>query len=199
MRLFEEYFQRNQITQVPVVHHCAYGSLLLRTNDPSVWSSKWVLVNLKWQHNDSHPGKYHFDISLPVHDGFLKGSLFQRYPTVEKNWQDYEDFIISWSSNIYGVEPVLGTKEIFLCAWEMFVFMCDGWCMKQTYEIKEFLFQTLNNENSIDKRFECYENIINIISIKQPSLIRTWRYEVLTRVQNYANWLAVMIQDKKVV
>jgi hypothetical protein len=151
MRLFEEYFQRNQITQVPVVHHCAYGSLLLRTNDPSVWSSKWVLVNLKWQHSDSHPGKYHFDISLPVHDGFLKGNLFQKYPTVEKNWQDYEDFIINWSSNIYGVEPVIGTKEIFLCAWEMFVFMCDGWFMKQTYEIKEFLFQTLNVTKLIKK------------------------------------------------
>jgi hypothetical protein len=197
MRLFEEYFQRHQITQVPVVYHCVSGSLLLRTNDRNIWKNRWVLINLKWQHGDGHPGKYHFDVSLPIHDGFLKGSIFERCPTIQKNWQEYEDFIDSWASSLRGVEPVCGIKEIFLCAWEMFVFMCDSWFMKQTYEIKEFLFQTLNIENSIDVRFEYYENMMNIISIKQPSLIRVWRYEVLSRVQCYANWLAVLVQDKR--
>ena len=63
MRIFEEYFVRNKITDVPLVHHCKFGSLILKSTDVKS-QSRFMLVNIKWQDHDHHPGQYIFEISF---------------------------------------------------------------------------------------------------------------------------------------
>src|SRR5271154_5207507 len=114
MRLFEEYLNRHKITDVPVVHHCTTGALILRTTDASVWNNKWVLVTIRWKHDDYHPGRYIIEMNSPVHDGFHTDTIFTQWPPIEKKWHEYEDFLLEWSDNLKGVKPVRGNKNIIL-------------------------------------------------------------------------------------
>ena len=195
MRLFEEYFKRHDIVDVPVVHHCAAGSLILRTTDPSLWKTRLLLVSIKWENHDHHPGQYIIDMNSPIHDGYLSETFFSKPSSIRKKWHEYEDFILDWCENLKGVKPVRGQKEIVLAAWEIFVFSYDSWFLKQPHEIKQILYEGLDVEKSIDYRFKHYQDVAIFLSTHHPAVLRTWRYEVLARVQNYADWLADIIDN----
>lgn len=196
MRLYEEYFNRHLIVDVPVAHHCAVGSLILRTTDSSIWKSRWILVSIRWESHDHHPGQYQIGINYPIHDGYLHEQLFTQLPSVTKKWHEYEDFFLEWSGNLKAVVPVYGPYEIVLAAWEMFVFSYDSWFIKQPFEIKQSLFEGLNKENSVHLRYQHYQDVVIFLSTYHPAVLRAWKYEVLSRVQNYADWL-VEIVDKQ--
>src|SRR4051812_38882848 len=118
MRLHEEYFKRHNIQGIPLENHCTQGAVILRTIDPDIWQNRWILVTIKWIEHPQHPGSYVIEFCVPVHDGESKGRLFTRLPTAEKEWDEYEDFLLEWTEKLNGVEPVLGHKQIILAAWE---------------------------------------------------------------------------------
>jgi len=195
MRLFEEYLLRHKITDVPLVHHCANGTLLLESTDLT-WDSRWILVTIQWVEDDHHPGQYQISMSIPIHDGYAKSSFFSRGRVIEKKWQDYEDYILEWTQAIQGVRPIRGQREITMSAWEMFTFMCDSWFIKQPTQLKQKLFQSLDKENSIATRYSNYQDVAIFLSTHHPAVMRAWKYEVLAHVQNRADWLARLIEKK---
>jgi hypothetical protein len=196
MRLYEEYFKRHSIADVPVARHCSAGSLILRTTDPSIWKSRWVLVSMRWENHDHHPGQYQIGINYPIHDGYASDQLFTQSPSITKKWHEYEDFFLDWSSNLTAAVPVIGSHEVVLAAWEMFVFSYDSWFTRQPFEIKRSLFEGLDKDNPIHHRYQHYQDVAVFLSTHHPAVLRAWKYEVLARVQNYSDWLAAIV-DKK--
>lgn len=196
MRLFEEYFQRHKIDDVLVAHHCSTGALILRTTDSALWKNRWLLVTIRWADHDHHPGEYHIDMNSPVHDGFTTETIFTKWPTTKKKWHEYEDFLLGWAEKLKGVKPVRGVRNITLAAWEMFVFSYDSWFCRQPFEIKRMLFESLDKDKSADYRYQHYQDVAIFLATHHPAVLRAWKYEVLARVQNYADWLAVIV-DKQ--
>lgn len=211
MRLYEEYLLRHDIINVPLVHHCHNGTLILRSTNSSVWANRWVLLKIKWVDHEYRPGHYCIDMNIPIHDGYSKGIIFEKICSVEKKWHEYENFLIDWSSGLIsfvesivdskveGLEPITEVKEIIMVAWEMFVFVCDERFTKQPNDIQQKLFATLDKDNSIETRYYYYRDIVTFLSTQQPSILRIWKYEFLEIIgdmQTYADWLAILINKK---
>lgn len=203
MRLHEEYFMRHGITDVPVVQHCSAGSLILQPTDVSRdrFSSQWILLSIRWKDDDHHPGKYHISIDCPIHDGYQKDQLFTAvglgfcHSPIILKWDLYENFLLDLVSNLPAI-PVVGDQEVVMATWEMFVFSHDSWFLKQPYSIKKSLFESLDKENPIQLRYQNYQDVALFISTHHPAILRSWKYEVLARVQNYANWLAAIVNTQ---
>lgn len=193
MKIFEEYFQRHDIIDVPLVRHCTNGSLILESFDSQIWKSKWVIFSIRWVDHDHRPGHYLMEINVPQHDGHETGEVFDQQVQIEKKWQEYEDFILDWSKNIKGVRPIKG-KEAIIFAWEMFVYVYDSWFLKQPESLKQKLFQSLDKDNSIQTRYSSYQDVAIFLSTHHPAVMRVWKYEILAKLQYDTDWLARLIE-----
>lgn len=196
MRLHEEYFKRHNIKDIPLVNYCNQGAVILRTVDPEIWQNRWVLVRIEWVEHPQHPGMFKVEFSVPVHNGVEKSRLFSRLPSTEKEWDEYEDFILDWTGKLRGVVPVRGMKEVTLAAWEMFVYCYDGWFRKQSHEIKEILFASLDEDLPIFERYKGYQDAMIFLSTHHPGVMKAWKYEILSQVHNYSDWLARLIETR---
>jgi hypothetical protein len=195
MRLQEEYFRRHHI-DTPLVNYCNQGSVILRTVDPAIWQNRWVLVTIHWIEHPQHPGFFRIDFSTPVHNGAEKSRFFTRLPSADKEWDEYEDFMLNWVGKLEGVVPVRGNKQIVLAAWEMFVYCHDGWFRRQSYDLKQMLFNTLDDEMPVNERYSAYQEMVAYFTTQHPALLKTWKYEMLYQVQYYSDWLARLIEAK---
>ena len=196
MRLYEEYLNRHSITDVLVAKHCDSGSLILRTTDASIWTSRWLLLSIHWENHDHHPGQYKIDMSYPIHNGYVYEIFFDQYPTITKKWHEYEEHLINWATHIKGAVPVVDSIDITLAAWEMFVFSYDSWFSKQApNDIKKSLFESINKNKPISYRHESYQDVLFYISKEHPSVMRFWKCEFLNRLYNYSYWLAELIKN----
>lgn len=195
MRIFEEYLNRHRIN-VPVAHHFGSGSLILRTFDSSIWKNRWILINIRWEDHDHHPGKYFIEMNSPVHDGYLSETVFSKWSSVMKKWHEYEDFLLDWVDGVNGVRPVLEEKEVTLAAWEMFVFAYDSWFMKQSGDVKRILFESLDSDRPTNYRYQHFQDVAIFLATHHPAVLRVWKYEVLFRVNNYADWLGNLLKNK---
>lgn len=194
MRLTEEYFSRHNICDVPIVNHCSANTLIIKTED-NYWGSNWIILNINYSYHTHRPGKYQLEFKTPIHDGFIKETIFKKFPLVCYQWHEYEESILSLSNTINGT-AILGDKEIFLAAWEMFVFSYDSWFATQSSEIKRILFDGLDKEQSVDARYENCQQIVSFLSQNYLLVFRAWKYEVLNLIQNYADWLADIVNNK---
>lgn len=194
MKIFEEYFQRHKITDVPLVHHCTNGALILESFNSQIWRSKWVVFSIRWIDHDHRPGHYLMEINVPVHDGYETGEVFDQQVHVEKKWQEYEDFILDWSKSVSELKPVIG-REAVIFAWEMFVYVFDSWFLKQPNSLKQKLFQSLDKDNSIQTRYSNYQDVAIFLSTHHPAVMRVWKYEILSKLQHDADWLARLIES----
>lgn len=186
MRIFEEYLKRHNI-DVPIVRHCSIGTLILRGDN------RWAIMSIKWEHHDYHPGQYQIHINSPIHDGYMNEILFTKNSPIYKKWDEYENFFLKWDENYPRLKPIADPKEVVLAAWEMFVFSCDSWFSKKDFKIKQLLFESLDKDNSLDLRYDKYQEMINYISDEYPLMFRIWKNEVLARTQNYSFWLAAAL------
>ena len=186
MRIFEEYLDRHKI-DVPIVRHCNIGTLILRGDN------RWVTLSIKWENHDYHPGQYHINMNSPIHDGYLNEIIFTKNAPIYKKWDEYENFFLKWGQNYPRLKPISDPKEVVLAAWEMFVFSCDSWFSKKDSDTKKLLFESLDKDNSIELRYKKYQEMLSIIEIDCPPMLRIWKYEVLVRTQNYAFWLATVL------
>ena len=196
MRLYEEYFQRHNII-APIIRHERTGSLILRTKGLSV-SSKWVLVSFYWSDNGVHPGHYVVEYSYPLHDGYLRNRLFQKYNVKELEWDEYEDYFLNWCRGLLRdnyTEIIHGELEVILAAWQIFVYCYDGWICKQSSELKCYIHNSMDFELPVRERYKGYQNCLIYFTARQPSALKAWKYDVLGCIQNYAHWLAELYKN----
>jgi len=206
MRLFEEYLHRHNLHDVHVVHHCSAASLVLNTRESDLWSAllnkdfsglmpPYAVLNVRWEHNDHHPGHYEINISYPIHDGY-KANLFCTSSIASIKWHEYESYILALCDRLNGFEVVRDHRLISLAAWEMFVYSYDNWFLNQGGDIKYLLFESLDKENSFEKRLGCCHELIKKLSMTHNSVVRAWKFDVCGKINNHADWLANLIEQK---
>jgi hypothetical protein len=194
MRLSEEYVARRQI-KVPMVIHNPVGSILLRSAGPERWDRpRWLILRYKWEHHAVRPGKYCIEIARPVHDGY-KHEMFKQ-DTVIKYWHQFEDYLLNWIGNI-DAQVVLGKQAVVLGAWELFVFTRDSWFATQNHECKRLLFESLDRQQTLEARHARYQDLIMWLSVQQPAVLRSWKYDVLARVDSYDERLAALVHSNE--
>lgn len=189
MFLQEEYLMRHGITDVPVVNYVTNGSILLKIDNG------YLLMTIAWKEHDRHPGSYYLSYHTPVHDGYVKSRFFNKISDFEREveWDEYYSYISSWAKN--NIVPVCGDKEVILAAWEIFVFCCDGMLVDFTDStLEKLIYLSLNDEITIDDRFQGYQECLVYISSEFPALLKSFKYDMLPHVQNYCHWLAKLIK-----
>jgi hypothetical protein len=198
MRLYEEYFKRHAIKDIPLVRYDSMGALILRTEDTTYWHSSWLLVTIKWVDGGIHPGKYVVEFYSPIHNGYLKQRLFQKYNAKELEWDQYEDYFLNWSRSLDGDSMpgvVTGGKEVILTAWEMFVYCYDGWFAHQESELRHYVDRCLDVDLPLANRYAGYQNCLIYLTARHPNVLKVWKYEVLALVQHYSGWLAALVES----
>jgi len=208
MRLYEEYFKRHKINDVPLVHHVNNSCIVFRTKDYKIWydllsidtivSSNFTLpsagiLNIKWIYSDHHPGHYEVSLHCQIHDGYINDKIFMNKMISNIKWHDYESFIHSCMKNFMNVDLVRDKDEAFVLCWEMFVASYDSWFSKQGGEIKYMLFQTLDEELDTATRIDFIAEILKKLAYTSPGVFRNWKYEVLNKVQYFADWFLELI------
>ena len=183
MRIFEEYLNRHNI-DVPIVHHCNVGTLILHN------MGKYLVMQIRWVSHDYHPGQYCIEINSPIHDGYINDVVFTKNTPIYLKWDEYENFLLGNSvPNLF--KPVADLKEVIMAIWEMFVYSCDSWFAKKDSLIKNLLFESLDKDNLIDLRYKRYKEVLDYID--SPVINRIWRCEMLSKTQNYSFWLATAL------
>lgn len=195
MRICEEYFQRNQISDVPIIHCPNKGALLLLPSGNYPWS----ILNFYWEEQTA-PGNYVFTREYAVHNGYKDGRLFGQKIIEKVSWNEYENYIWEFISPYRDfrdssiIVPVQGLyKTVTINAWEMFVYQCDDLFSEQKTQFKSLLFETLDTDKSIVERYANYEFMCRYLEEYLPVLLKKWKFEVLMRLQKYSHWLADLI------
>lgn len=151
------------------------------------------MLNFKWVDHPQHPGSYLFDYSIPIHDGHYRGKLFDKLEPIEKEWDEYEDYLMSWANKVTSAVPVRGHRDVHLATWEMFVFCYDGWFRRQSHEAKECLFRSLDNDLQPGEQYAGYQDTLSYLSTHHPGVLKAWKYEFLSQIHPYADWLANLV------
>lgn len=208
MRLYEEYLKRHNIQDVPLAHHCSQTSLCLAVDSLSVWQNvlkqniiqkmpKYAILQIKWEHNDHHPGLYYVNISYPVHDGYLNDSVFYCHRIATLKWQEYEQFVLNnLIDHLQGTRIFHDFMEITIAAWEMFVLAYDSWFNKQSGELKYLLYESLDKDNDLEKRWGYCQELLRQLQNVSPVTVRCWKYDVFSRINNHSEWLAKLVEQK---
>lgn len=206
MKLYEEYFGRHNI-KLPIIEHCAAGAILLRTstrriilNDSTIQTGPWVLLNIVWIENPRGPGSYSVADFSPVRDGYFeKGQIFDRISMSYLMWDKYEDYLLNWIDKLdywaSEYRPIPPDKAFF-AAWEMFVYIFDSWFKNQPQTLKNLLFETLDEDNSFDKRKIYYKEICSYMAIHTPAILKIWKEDILNRLSVYSGWLVKLLEEK---
>lgn len=210
MRLYEEYFKRHQIRDVPLVHHNANSCVFFKCRDNHIWSDilgqpsfytasnatpSFGIFEVKWVYSDHHPGHYEAAIHYQIPDGHVKDQVFGIHHITTIRWSEYESFVYHFCKKLTSVNLIRDKDLAFITGWEMFVSSYDSFLQKQSGDIKYLLFQTLDDENSNETRIAYISEILRKFSCFSPMVLRNWKNEVLNKVQNHSNWL-VNIIDK---
>jgi hypothetical protein len=194
MRLQEEYFRRHNIENIPIIHHCSQGSVLLYGK--TSFTARWELVTIRWVEHPHHPGLYTINFFTPNHDAYRNGILFSKlHPSVDLEWDEYEDYFLELAKNLTEMRAVRGHKYIVMTGWEIFVYCYDSWFREQPYDVKELLFASLDVEKPIIERYSTYQKILNNFSTRHPGILKCWKYEVLSQLQNYSDWFARLVEQ----
>lgn len=208
MRLYEEYLKRHNIQDVQFAHHANQSSLCLAIDSLNVWQNilkqnivqkmpKYAILQIKWENNEHHPGLYYVTISYPVHDGYLNDSIFSTYRIATLKWQDYESFVLNnLNEHLDGARIFHDFLEISIAAWEMFVLAYDSWFNKQTGDIKYLLYESLDKDNDLEKRWGYCQEILRQLQTINPVTFRCWKYDVFVKINNHSEWLANLIEKK---
>jgi hypothetical protein len=196
MRLAEEYTRRHHLKGIPLVEHCHYTSLILQATNPARWGSRWLVLYVRWVEDLYHPGRYAIRLCRPNHDGFVKNNLFEPLKEVECWWDQYEQFLLDWLEDLHDVKPIRGQKEITLSAWEIFLFCYDGWFVYQPGHVKEKVYRSIDEELSLQERYIGYQDVLIYLTLHNSDILKAWKCDVLSGFQNYAEWLARLVEKQ---
>lgn len=186
MKILEEYFNRHNIIQVPVVHHCELESVFLR----NVETNELKIFHIKWQNHDFHPGNYKIEISTP-NKGVIRTILY---------WDEYEDYILKWIDEEVYWNPIKKIKENLILTG--FEFLINSNKNNQAitlapFRLKNIINEALNSKNEIDHRLSRCSKFIQFICEYHPDMFRYWRNEIFKHIDNYSDWLPDLISKQK--
>lgn len=190
MLLCEEYFKRKNL-QVSFVKHVNKTSLFIKTGVKPEDACNMVYT-IDWEPGDIHPGRYKLRTWAPIHNGFsVNGRAFSLLNEKEIEWDEYESHIKSWIGKINRTIVVKDYKEMWLLAWEMFVYVCDQEI--SVLSSHTTFFNSLDVELPTDERYLAFRECLGYLHQKYPNLYSFWISSFNHHCQQYAHWLANLV------
>lgn len=185
MQLVEEYLNRHNLNNVPLMKHIVDVGYVFSRKETSS-NITWTVLQINYVEQEAHPGYYQITITKPRHNGFTEGVMFEKSENIRIEWGDYEAWMLNWmNKNKKTIVPETNNSAV-LTAWEMFVYSCDSWM--SLHSRNEDLFQSLNYEASPDARMAALTRSLNVF--KDKKLNSAWREHVRTYTNNYCGWMA---------
>ena len=80
---------------IPLVRHGSMMSLILRTKDDSEWQARWLFFTCSFNTSSAEPGIYETVMSVPKHDGYRNGGMFEELSKNVLEWDEYEDYFLN--------------------------------------------------------------------------------------------------------
>jgi hypothetical protein len=192
MFLYEEYFKRHNLLDVPLVRHCQKGSLIFCED-----FKKNYILDIAWQNHDYHPGEYIITICEPVRNSYFLEDKFSNFSFISKDWDEYEDYFLNWNKNIsLNSLPIMNPTETILACWRMFVCIYEEWFSFQDAHLSQILNKSLNVKRSLEFRYKNYQSYIDFLSHNYPEVLESWENDVLCRIKNYSYDLATAINQQ---
>lgn len=193
MRLHEEYIRRHNLP-IPIIRYDSRSNLFLKTKDAPF---RWSIFGITWRPQSHRPGFYEFTRMEPLHNGNGTFRCFEKDKCVY--WDQYEKeitrVVVEYKEQGFHPTP---SKERTLMAWEMFLYMYDGWLSERMdskfyQNVERSTTASLDlNSRSISYRVakkmlsDCYgsEKIIQILN-----------YQVMPMVSGHSQWLEDLFND----
>lgn len=180
MLLYEEYIERHSLN-LNLVKHINHGFLFSRT-------TKHAVLSIVWTPPDRCPGYYKFQHHTPVRDAHLKNNLFMPVgPCKIVEWDQYEDEFLKY---LKEYKPIYGIYEVFVMAWEMFVYSYDTWFATQNYA-KE-VYATLDQEKSLKERVKSIQDFLVFLGDKHVSIKEAWEAGDKKYLSYYCHWICTI-------
>ena len=214
MNILEEYLQRHNIHNIPTVHHCNSTFAIAK---PSIitTSSTYLYITVNWVDRTKGPGNYQIDFKSPQkienhalayikHSDFVSQSvLFKNLSSQTIEYDEYENFMFDWYYAVCNSE----TKWVFanskdearLMLWESFVYIFDFYFSEVPYDIKSYLWESLNLENSIERRIQYINSIMDYVGFNSRLIFSVWAKDMYAYMRNYNKWISNLFSEKKII
>jgi len=205
MKILEEYLSRNKTPKLPIVHHCTNAFAIAK---PNLFNSSnsylYVFINL----NDRNKGPANYavefrspqkvDNSILSHikhnDYVSQNLLFKTISNQIVEYDEYENFIYSW----YHVVKNSDVKWIFaqnkdeakLMLWESFIYIFDQFFSDLPYDFKTCLWESLNLENSFEKRLQSIGKIMDFVNFHSRVIFSIWMKDMYIFLRSYNKWIS---------
>jgi len=186
MRLNEEYLQRHNIV-VPTIRHVSLGYLVLRYPGENFFD--WDVVAIEWEEPTSHVGTYHLKFFRPHKTDIDSNFLHQIGEDIVLRWDEYEDFMWTWSKSLQQGAIISDPMQLVLTVWEMYVYSHDAYFADNYSHLSDLLFQSLDFNSSLAHRYDGYVRFLKSVDTKR-SPFSYWNEHLSRITKNYSSWLA---------
>src|SRR5688572_25863214 len=112
MRLAEEYLKRHNF-DIPLVRYVEQGTIFLR--DDSETKTAWEMLRINFgpdPNGRSGPGVFTIRRTRPVYNGYSRKTLFEPVAEETIQWDEYEDYLLSYSRRPGQLRAIRDTAEI---------------------------------------------------------------------------------------
>jgi hypothetical protein len=197
MNLCEEYFLRHGIN-IKWAKHVNRGVLFHRIEVEN--RIFWHVLDITYQQDSSHPGKYLVELLSPVHDALSQGlhslkgrNMFDRIDAVDVEWDEYEEFWPKWFDKTFERKSsiVKDNLHVFLTAWEIYCYCYDSEMAK--FSEQESLHKSLSLSLPPMERLNGCMDILAFLNERNGSLLNVWNKNMIPWMGKYCFWLADMV------
>jgi len=204
VKIIEEFLNRNNLNDIPIVQHCDNAFFILKSVFMTE-SNNYILIDIKWNDKQKGPGNYiiQFKSFRKFNTDwyeFLKNKNYIDRNLICKTssshiveYDDYENFIFNYfdslSSNYSNYITPLNQQDAYFMMWESFVYLFDSYFIHENSEVKELLWESLDANNVADNRIKNIDKILNILYNKFYPLYCVWNVDMLDMANNYSDWI----------
>lgn len=189
MRLHEEYIKRHNL-DIPIVRHDKVSTVFLKSKESPVC---WRIINVRWNSCYWHPGKFHITFQKPIHD--FGNKLKNVSATKKCYWDEYESHLLKWSKKLRKDFSAIPEEDCDLSLWYMFLMMYDSKLAKTCLDIKSLILESIKPEHEKSTRKMFFSKAKSQLREREPDLFEAFRYSVQPLSENYADWLADLINE----
>lgn len=200
MELHEEYIIRRQL-RTPIVKHMQRGTVMLRAIPGTLTEWQWLNLNVLYQQEGYHPGKYSIDLYanpvVYVTGDFTRVMMGFSHTIYQGRleWEEYEPWLSEWGSRQRSYYQAITREEAVVFWWQSFLANFDAWLASfLPNRMIDRLSHSFTGE--LDKRLLAIQDIQDWLEPRYSVLANGWR----NLSQNfdakfYADWLVRLINN----
>ncbi len=204
MDLCQEYYSRHNITE-PCIKFAKNGTFFLRNAEGD--HIKWKLYCISYVRHSVYPSKYKVKQLRPLSN--RDDYLFERVGTeTSLEWDEYEDFFLELANRIsnkdldYDYSVIENQTDIFLTAWEMFVYSMEKKLIK--YIQDDDFVASIDIDLPSNIRYIAYRNFIDKNAKDEElknkrSFFYPWHHTMMDHIRKYCHWFPAMVNSKKIL